>query len=110
MLCHREPVEGRGAIVYRLGHRPFKAERRVRFPLALPTWTSDLSTSAASLRSSFRAIVQNDRLGKSAYVADRVEPRSVSDLGSSPGRSRVASSQNNNASILASIFLPARGL
>jgi hypothetical protein len=25
-----------GAIVYRLGHRPFKAERRVRFPLALP--------------------------------------------------------------------------
>jgi len=26
----------RGAIVYRLGHRPFKAERRVRFPLALP--------------------------------------------------------------------------
>jgi hypothetical protein len=28
-------VKARGAIVYRLGHRPFKAERRVRFPLAL---------------------------------------------------------------------------
>jgi hypothetical protein len=26
-----------GAIVYRLGRGPFKAERRVRFPLALPS-------------------------------------------------------------------------
>ena len=35
-LTEREIAQAHGAIVYRLGHRPFKAERRVRFPLALP--------------------------------------------------------------------------
>ena len=30
---HPQPV---GALVYRLGHGPLKAERRVRFPCALP--------------------------------------------------------------------------
>ena len=29
-----------GAFVYRLGHGPLKAERRVRFPYALPTFNT----------------------------------------------------------------------
>jgi hypothetical protein len=39
----------RGAIVYRLGHRPFKAERRVRLPLALLIFPIPVSFVAALL-------------------------------------------------------------
>src|SRR5260370_7472902 len=45
-LRHRVayPQLPRGAFVYRLGHGPLKAERRVRFPYALPVITRGFIT------------------------------------------------------------------
>src|SRR5882724_1804389 len=39
-----------GAFVYRLGHGPLKAERRVRFPYALPLICKHLRRSASKSR------------------------------------------------------------
>jgi hypothetical protein len=54
----------RGAIVYRLGHRPFKAERRVRFPLALYEKRGFIEISAAfkSRRGPFGVPSNHERL------------------------------------------------
>jgi hypothetical protein len=46
IACQKSP---RGAFVYRLGHGPLKAERRVRFPYALPLIIKDLQSSAVKL-------------------------------------------------------------
>jgi hypothetical protein len=39
-----------GALVYRLGHGPLKAERRVQFPCALPLSINDLRGSAVKVQ------------------------------------------------------------
>src|SRR5689334_9790371 len=41
---------GYGAFVYRLGHGPLKAERRVRFPYALPLKINCLRKSAGGVQ------------------------------------------------------------
>jgi hypothetical protein len=52
-----------GALVYRLGHGPLKAERRVQFPCALPFAFSNLP-------SSIRSPVQLVPLSKLLYPAE----------------------------------------